>query len=357
MTDLRIGSCALLCGLALALLAGPACAASKPQLVWRGVWEWSMDHRTEPGLAEIADSAADLGFNVVMCSPPQDLLAVAREQCHRRGVKLYRSTVFSRLTPELNQVLAPEDQARLPETVPPFYQSGGEPYDDQELFRNQMPCWSRPEVREHFGEMVAGYALSGVDGLAFDAVGYRDYRRCHCPVCEEALAAFRAEHPDLDAQRAEEVFAEDTMVGFINEMAAAARRANPGIELTIHIWPYFKPNPLYGNRLDVDAAGETVAWFFRPHWPMEKVIRQANYIVSHQADYYPEHLAAPFIGFFSSPGQDVRSPARVRAELQAVVDSGASAIQMAELGAIFRRSTVAPVVAEVLGGTLANGDR
>jgi len=48
----------------------------------------------------------------------------------------------------------------------------------------------------------------------------------------------------------------------------------------------------------------------------------------------------------------VRSPRRVRAEIDLVRASGASAIQFAELGQIARRPTVARVVATALGGTM-----
>jgi hypothetical protein len=334
-------------------------AASRPggtdpaeQFVWRGVWEWSMDHRTEAGLVEIAVACQSLGFNVLMMSPPEDLIGFMREQCHQRGIKLYRSTVFSGGDESWQQVITPAEQERAKQPFRETYQHGGEPYTADELYKRLLPCWNRPEVREYFRKKVTNFAGSPVGGLAFDGVGYTNYYRCYCPTCEARLAEFREQHPQLSEQEASAICAEQAMVDFINEMAETARAVRPDIELTIHVYPYFRPHPYHGNRLDVDYVGETVAWFFRPHWPLEKVGRLADEIVRTQAAHWPEHHAAPFIGFNSRPARDVRSPRRVQAEIDLVRASGVSAIQFAELGQIARRPTVARVVATALRGTM-----
>jgi len=325
--------------------------AAPGAFVWRGVWEWSMDHRTEAGLVEIADTCRSLGFNVLMMSPPKDLIGFMADQCHQRGIRLYRSTVFSGGEKSWRQVMTPEEQERAKQPFPETYQQGGEPYTPDELYKHPLPCWNRPEVRDYFRKIVTDFAQSSVDGLAFDGVGYQNYYRCYCAVCEAKLAEFRKQHPHLSEQKASAICAEQAMVDFVNEMAAAARAARPDIELTIHVYPYFRPHPYYGNRLDVDYVGQTVAWFFRPHWPLEKVGRLANEIVRTQGTYWPAHHAAPFIGFYSRPPKDVRSPRRVQAEIDLIRASGATAIQFAELGQIIRRPTVAEVVAANLGGS------
>ncbi len=337
----------------LATFCGLA-AAQEQQLQWRGVWEWSMDHRTEAGLTAMADAAADLGFNVIMCSPPHGKLAFMREQCHARGIKLYLSTIYSHSDAATRQMMTAEQLASRPDEPVLGYQYGGEPLDDVEVFQGELPCWNQPAVREQARERTAAYARLPIDGLALDGIGYINYLRCHCPVCEEQLASFRAKHPRMSPRRSEELFAEETLVEFINEMAATAREANPKIELTIHIWPWYRPNPYYGHRLDLDTAGETVAWFFRPHWPLDKVQRRADWLVAHQQDDYPDHLAAPFIGFDARSTLHARSPKRVREELNLVIASGASAIQVADLGYIMDRPTVAEIFREVLGGRATN---
>ena len=325
-------------------------ASAPQQFLWRGVWEWSMDHRTEAGLVEIADTCQGLGFNVLMMRPPTKLIGFMREQCHQRGIKLYLSTVFTGGEADWQQVMTPEEQERVKKPFAETYQQGGEPHTPDELYKRPLPCWNRDEVREHFRKNVTDFARLPVDGLAFDMVGYQNYYRCYCPVCEAKLAEFRKQHLGLSDQEASAICAEQAMVDFINEMAQATRAARPDIELTIHIYPYFRPHPYYGNRLDIDYVGQTVAWFFKPHWGLEKVARLADEIVRTQARYWPDHHAAPFIGFYRRPMRDVRSAKRVQAEIDLVRASGATAIQFAELGHIARKLTVSRAVAAVLGG-------
>jgi len=326
----------------------PSCLAAQPP-AWRGVWEWTMDHRTEAGLRAMADACRDLHFNVVMTSPPQDKLAFMSAQCHERGVKLYLSTVFTGGEKAWQQVMTPAEQARAARPPAESSQHGGEPLTADEVFEGNLPCWARPEVREYFRNRVAEFARLPVDGLAFDMVGYANYYRCYCPVCEARLADYRRQHPALSEEQASAVCAEQAMVDFIDEMAAAARAARPDLELTIHVYPYFRPHPYYGNRLDLDTVGQTAAWFFHPHWPLEKVKRLTTELVATQHAFYADSSAAPFIGFYREPPEDARTAERVGEELRIVRQSGARALQMAELGNLVREPAVAKTVAEAFG--------
>jgi hypothetical protein len=317
---------------------------------WRGVWEWSMDHRTEAGLTEIAESCRRLGFNALMASPPRENVALAADLCHRRGVRLYLSTVFTGGDPSWQQVMLPVERDRAAQP-PPGYQQGGEPLSAGEVLSTPLPCWGRPEVRGYFAGKVRELSELPADGLAFDFVGYQNYSRCYCPACEARLAAYRQQRPDLTEEAASAVCAEEALVDFIGEMATTARRARPTAKLTIHVYPYFRPRPYYGHRLPLDFVGQTVAWFFRPHWPLAKVKRITDEVVAAQHDDHPEAVAAPFIGFYRDPPECRRLATRVQAELDIVKASGAQAIQMAELGHITRQPDVAAVVARSLGGT------
>lgn len=328
-----------------------AAALAAPAPPWRGVWEWSLPGRTEADLVRVADAAQSLGFNVIMMSPPPPLVGFMREECHRRGLKLYLSTVFGGGKPEWQQVMAPTEQQRAAQPVPADYMQGGEPVHPDEVFDSPLPCYGRPEVRDHFRQMVVRNAQLPVGGLAFDFVGFQNYRRCHCPLCEAKVEAYRCEHPGMPEARAAAVVAEDTLVGFINEMAAAAREANSRIELTIHIYPWFEPDPYYGHKTDIDYVGQTVSWFFRPHWPLDKVQRLTARLVRDQHRCYPNHAAAPFIGLDARKPRDYRSARRIRQELQIIRASGAQALQVAELGYLLDKPLIAQAVAEELGGT------
>ncbi|MCE5217796.1 hypothetical protein LLH03_12300, partial [bacterium] len=125
---------------------------------WRGVWEWSMDHRSEAGLVAIADACHSLGFNVLMMAPPRNRIAFMAEACHARGIRLYLSTVFSGGDPAWQQAMTPEERARKDQPVPATHQHGGEPRDPGEVFESPAPCWNRPEVRSFFRERVQEWA-------------------------------------------------------------------------------------------------------------------------------------------------------------------------------------------------------
>lgn len=327
-------------------------SSDNPQIPWRGVWEWSMDKKSDAGLTAIADACQRLGFNALMMYPPRDRMQFMADECHKRGIKLYLSTVFSGGDNSWQQVLTPEERERASRPPPANYQQGGEPVSPDEIGDHPLPCWNRPEVRDYFRKVVADSARLPVDGLAFDFVGYQNYLGCHCPVCGQKLADYRRQQPRLTEKEAFSRFAEQTMVDFIAEMAKAARQARPDIGLTIHVYPWFAPHPYYGNRLDVDYVGQTVSWFFPPHWPLEKVRRRTREIVATQHKFYKRHFAAPFIAFYSDTPQNLRSPDRVRSELDIVRASGARAIQMAELGHLVRAPEVAEVVAKKLGRSL-----
>jgi len=320
-------------------------------LQWRGVWEWSLPKKTEADLVRIADSAQALGFNALMMYPPPALIGFMRDQCHQRGIKLYYSTVFSYSKPEWAQVILPEEKERAAQALPEDYMYGGRPVQRGEVFTSRLPCYNRPEAREYFRQMVSKFAQLPVDGLAFDAAGFQNYRRCYCPVCQAQVAAYLRAYPGTTDRYAGDVVAERTLVSFINDMAAVARRTNPQLDLTIHIYPWFSPHPYYGHETDIDVVGQTVSWFFRPHWSLERVQSLTEQLVNDQHRCYRDHCAAPFIGFDARQQRNYRSSRRIHQELQIIKQSGAQALHVAELGYLLHKPLIAQAVAEELGGS------
>lgn len=320
-------------------------AAALPK--WRAVWEWSCPKKTEADLTRVAEQAQSLGFNALLMSPPRDKLAFMRDECHRHGLKLYLSTVFSGGDKAWQQVMTPAQEERVQKPFGETYQIGGEPVSTDEVLTSPLPCWNRPETREFFARRVREYAALPVDGLAFDCVGYRNYQRCYCPVCATKLAQYRQSHPGATVAQ----WAEQTLVDFNNEMAQVARQARPDLSLTTHVYPVFLPHQYYGYRLDLDYVGETVSWFFRPHWPLAKVQSRISEVVGQQGACFAGEHAAPFVAFDARQLRNYRSAKRVAADLECVKRSGASGLQMAELGYLLDKPLVAQAVAEALGGT------
>lgn len=339
------------CLISIMFMSSVGAAPKKPiSLEWRGVWEWSLPKRNEADLIQIAEAAQALGFNALMMYLPPAKLHFMQQECHMRGLKLYYSTVFSYTKPEWAQEILPQEKVWLQQPQREDYMFGGEPLRPEEIFRSPLPCYNRPEVRQYYAKLVAQYALLPVDGLAFDAVGYQNYYRCYCPICEEKVNAYRRTHPHINATRATEIVAEETLVGFIHEMAAIARQRRPDISLTIHIYPWFRPHPYYGHRTNIDYVGQTVSWFFCPHWALNKVESLTKQLINEQHRYFRQHWAAPFIGFDGRLWRNYRSSRRICQELQIIKTSGARALQMAELGYIWQKPIVAQAIAKELGG-------
>lgn len=335
--------------LLLPALTATAVVAAPPS--WRGVWEWSCPKRTEADLSRVATDAAALGFNALLMAPPAKLIPFMQQECHRHGLRLYYSTVFAGGESAWLQVMTPAERERAAKPPVELFMRGGEPVLPGEVFNSPLPCYARPEVRDFFRQRVRQNAALAVDGLAFDYIGYQNYRRCYCEVCEGKFAAYRAAHPGLDEATVERLVGEQILVDFTNDMAAAARQARPELSLTIHIYPWFAPDPYYGHLADVDYVGQTVSWFFRPHWPLDKVSRLAALVVSRQHLGFPRQQAAPFVGFDPGRPRDYRSSTRIARELRLIEQSGATALQVAELGYLLRKPLVAQAVAECLGGS------
>ncbi|MBU0606815.1 MAG: hypothetical protein KKI08_02965, partial [Armatimonadetes bacterium] len=74
-------------------------------------------------------------------------------------------------------------------------------------------------------------------------------------------------------------------------------------------------------------------------------------LVRDQHRFYPQHIAAPFIGFDARQQRNYRSARRMHRELQIIKQSGAQALHIAELGYLLDKPLIAQAVAEELGGS------
>ncbi len=253
------------------------------------------------------------------------------------------------------QVLTPEQEsaARLiaaGENRTP-YQWGGEPLLEHEVLLYPIVCPNNPQARRLLKERVAEIlSTPGVAGVALDGFGYRNFFRCHCEGCVNGLARFAAERPELQGPEAEVAYFRDVLVGWINELAAHARACRADARTSIHIWPAFMPEPLYGNRLDVDACGQTAAWYTL--WPQEKIARYSRIIMGEAKRYHSRPEGVAMLGYYNKPGVfPEKDAARVEMELRTLLENGCHEIQVCgtrdvvektEIAAIFRRIFATP---------------
>jgi len=226
------------------------------------------------------------------------------------------------------------------------YQFGGEPVMTNEVLTGRIICFSSQEARDLFKPVIDDIAsVPGLEGLAFDGFGYQNYHSCHCDRCRSLLADYAQAHPELSEDEASVAFFRDTLIDYINYLADYARSRRADIKTTIHIWPVFAPDPLYGNRLDVDFCGQTAAWYTL--WPQEKIAEYSRIITEEAQEYHRRQQGVGMIGYYDRPGKfPVKDAARVDMELGTMIENGCRRIQVCsaidvieneEIAAVFRR--------------------
>lgn len=252
-------------------------------------------------------------------------------------------------------MLAPGEE-RLPgfrrDSIPPeqFYQYGGEPLEGQrEILDQNFTCPNDPGVLQYTLKRTTELKETGYDGIIFDFVGYRNYRSCECGLCLEKLDQFRRRHPELNAQEARDRFYENVLVELYDILYRETKEIAPDLAVANHIHPVYLPDIFYGRRVRADYCGATVSWFFKPHWPLEKVRDYARKVVT--GPYVQENVQGmPMIGVYTDREytRDRRNPARLRQDLQIIKKAGAKHLIMCELGHILRDPETARVVREEL---------
>lgn len=319
---------------------------SRNKLDSKMVWLWTMQDKTD---AQVVSAAKSLGFNAISARSKQMV-----DECHKQGIQAFAALWFGSAPAEYAQVIKPEEMAATKwDKGPAFelYQYGGEPILGGDIYR-EGSCWclDRPEALEYGRKAIDENIADGYDGIAFDAIGYTNLYACFCPVTLTKQQEFRRAHPELSEHQAIMKYSEQSLVNFYDDLCKYARSKRPDIKLTTHIYPVFAPNPIYGSQLPLDYCGQTVAWFFKPHWNLEKVKRYAYEVVQGAIQDKSAAAGAPFVGIYTLPPYDMhaKSADRVRQELRMIKKSGACAIQMAELGNILNNPEIAKVVKEEL---------
>ena len=315
-------------------------------LQWKMVWAGAaMPYKTDTEIENGVFKAKSLGFNAMgwnSAKPETFVRACQKHEMESYYIIIPKSRV--------KQKVKPSEQK-----LPPNPHRGGEPITEEDIgkviYHNSwIACFSQPDAFESAKKDIQFAMENGYSGIALDFVGYKNYYRCCCPSCRQNFEKYLEHHPGMNSQEAEHRFGEEMMIQFYEKVIAYAKSVKPTIKTTCHIYPAFLPNILYGNRLPVDYCGQTVSWFFKPHWSLGKVKRYTKIVVGDESLYHSGSIRAPFIGFYSKGGfaGDVRTAECVRQEIQIIKKAGARAIQFAFLGHILAVPEVAKVIAEEL---------
>jgi len=325
---------------------------------------------------EIVPQAAEVGFDeiIVWNHDPQYLgRLVALGRKHKIGI--YSAIHLGDLkdwkkrrpgvNPPLQEMNAEENAAleriRADKTKGKSgYQYGGEPVHGIEVLEAPLLCFHHPEVRSFFEEQIRDLLrVPGLRGIAMDYFGYQNYRCCRCPTSLKAFETWHRQHADLPRDKALDRFSLETLVDFVNSLARYTRSVAAEAKVTCHVYPVFLPEPLYGNRLDVDFCGQTAAWYFDPLWSYEKIQSYTRVIRGEEKKYFSRPEGVAMIGVYTRPAlYPVKSPERLTKELQAILDGQGDRVQVCSLNDVLKDPATRDVFRRLFRrGEAANGAR
>ena len=317
---------------------------------------------------KLIECAKEIDFNALIAHAPKERMKAFAELTQENGIESYYWFSLTTRAKEMSpfqQVMSEGDEKRLVELQADKdpkrggYQSGGEPLPGRhEVLLAPLLCFHRPEVAEYSRKRIREMldACPALTGVAFDYFGYRNYRDCQCPRSKELLREFREAHADLSEEEALMRFSLDSLVEFTNGLADFVRETRPGAKTAIHIYPVFLPEPLYGNRLDVDYCCQTVAWFFEPYWSLKKVERYTRVVVEDQNRFYPRQQGIPFVGVYVGRKSADKPPARLAEELRTIYRSaGTTSLSVCTFFEFLKHSELRKVVKEAERGPGAGG--
>jgi hypothetical protein len=308
----------------------------KPNFTWKACWGGG-----DP--EAICSKAKEIGFNAfIVWNTNVDYLKKFAKAGKKYGIETYFSISASSSSANQRQVMSPHEQEQykviksmdIPALCKIKYQWGGEPVKKKEVYHGgKLACFHRPEVLDKTKSIIKNVLdnVPDITGLAIDGLGYQNYHCCYCDYSMKLFEEYRKKHKHLSKDKALNQFSLEKLVEFNNELTRYAKSIKPDIKTTCHVYPVFLPEILYGNRLDVDYCGETVAWFFKPFWSYWKIKRYTKTILKNQSKYFNNQKAVAMIGFRSEDrckrkGYDIKTKERIKKEILTINKAGCDKI-------------------------------
>ena len=331
--------------------------AASRAMSWRGGWCGLRD------IEKAIECAKEIRFNALIAHGKKERMQAFCELAQKNGIETYywfSPIARGKDLEPLRQVMSPADEKRMAEIKADKdphkhgYQFGGEPLPGNHgVLLTRLLCFHRLEVVAHCQKQIRDMleACPTLTGVAFDYFGYQNYRCCHCPQSLKLFEQFHRVHPGLPREKALDQFSLETLVSFTNDLAAFVRRIKPEAKLAIHVYPTFLPEPLYGNRLDVDYCCQTVAWFFKPYWSLDKVARYTRVVVNEAKRHHPRQQGIPFVGVYVGRAYADKSPERLAEELRVIHEiDGTNSLSVCGYNEFVKHPSMAEVVKQAARG-------
>jgi hypothetical protein len=230
-------------------------------------------------------------------------------------------------------------------------QFGGEPVNSDVLME-RLPCFAGEDALEKSKALLSKICKSdGIDGIAFDYIGYVNFKGCYCENCLKLYMKYISENKLADDEKTRNAFYLKQIVDYNNSMIDYIKKLRPEFKIMAHLYPVFQPEPLYGNRLKVDYCGQTAAWYFL--WTPEKIRAYSAIISGEQNKYFKGVAGVAFIGYYDTthwPEFPYKSPERVELELKAILDGGSESLMLCSLNDVIANPQIAVIFKKYCAG-------
>ena len=171
-------------------------------------------------------------------------------------------------------------------------------------------------------DSILDSAPEGTEGIYLDYFGYMNNRGCYCESCLSKYRRHLKEKNLPDTQENRDIFYRDCIIVYYTRVIDHIKLKRPDFKVVVHIYPDFKPEHLYGQRIKADFCGQTVAWYFK--WASEKIRKYTRFVVEHAKDHYPDAEGIPFQGISTDPKSSLgyKTPADVEREMKEILAAG-----------------------------------
>ena len=283
------------------------------------------------------DLVSDVGFDtLVIGNPEPDLVDYA----HRYDIRV--AAVLSPLIDDRYASDNPEIVQRMSDTEEEcslVIRQSRETEQDRRLAHLWFPRYQPGELICYEHELSRSIiatkidrALEVADGVALDGFGFKNHYGCFCEICS-----------NLHGRRIEKIaeVSRRSLIEFSEYLYKHTKTSNPDSIIMNHVWPPFNPDPYYGCDLRLDYCTQTISWFYRPEWSLDRVRLEAK---EHSTRERPErNRFVPFIGHYSDPYQR-RTPERIEAELEIAAEASDGSFVFCTLESILEDKAIRRVV-------------
>ncbi len=306
----------------------------------RAAWDWHLPHATAHDCRDLIALVDQTGFNTLVVNRPSKTLIA---EAHDHGIRVAAVVTagadehFVEDNPDAIQKMRTHEEgaaSALANTKREQHMRISHHWFP-EYQRGSLLCYDHPESTRYIERSIDS-ALENADGIALDGFGFRNHYACFCDRCV-------AEHGGDDAERIAH-YSRKGLIDCSRHIRAYLTDNYPDAFSMNHVWPPFNPDPYYGADLYLDYCSQTISWFYRPHWRLERVELEAQ--LHKQLENPDRNRFVPFIGLYADPYQ-TRSAARIARELEIALEYGKGSLVFCTLQAPAETPEVRRTIADV----------